>query len=127
MECVVGDSASTNFIKSGNSTRFADWRFIHRARLNLVPLNGSSTWRTSDRRCRQCRYIKESLFYVVKHCILYTALYLARHNTIVAGTRYQVISENPVVGSQRPHAPGSGDQEEECGVHCVDVTIPFNN
>ncbi|VVC31260.1 Hypothetical protein CINCED_3A006296, partial [Cinara cedri] len=84
MECVAADLASTHFIKSGDFTRFADWRFIHRARLNLVPLNGSSSWRTGDRRCRRCGYTTESLSHVVDHYMRYTTLYMARHNANLA-------------------------------------------
>ncbi|GIY24082.1 reverse transcriptase domain-containing protein [Caerostris darwini] len=36
--------ASSHFLTDGAYTRFADWRFIHRARLNLVPLNGAKPW-----------------------------------------------------------------------------------
>ncbi|EMP24737.1 Teneurin-2 [Chelonia mydas] len=35
--------ASNHFLAGGGFTRFADWRFIHRARLNCVPLNGATT------------------------------------------------------------------------------------
>ncbi|CAI6356202.1 unnamed protein product [Macrosiphum euphorbiae] len=54
VECVAVHSASSHFLRDGDFTRFADWRFVHRARLNLVPLNGSSSWRAGDRRCRRC-------------------------------------------------------------------------
>lgn len=35
------ERASSFFIRDGAFTTFADWRFIHRARLNLLPLNGA--------------------------------------------------------------------------------------
>jgi len=38
-----GLPASSHFIRAGDFCRFADWRFVHLARLNLVPLNGSSS------------------------------------------------------------------------------------
>ncbi|GIZ00480.1 retrovirus-related Pol polyprotein from type-1 retrotransposable element R2 [Caerostris extrusa] len=37
--------ASSHFVSNGSYTRFADWRFIHKARLNLVPLNGCQQWK----------------------------------------------------------------------------------
>lgn len=43
VECVATHPASSHFLREGDFTRFADWRFIHRARLNLVALNGSSS------------------------------------------------------------------------------------
>jgi len=78
VECVAAHPASSHFLREGNFTRFADWRFVHRARLNLVQLNGSSSWRSGDRRCRRCGYTNESLAHVVDHCMRYTALYLAQ-------------------------------------------------
>ncbi|VVC45835.1 Hypothetical protein CINCED_3A024598 [Cinara cedri] len=123
MECVAADSASTHFIESGDFTRFADWRFIHRARLNSVPLNGPSSWMAGDRRCRRCGYITESLSHVVDHCMRCAALYLAWHNAIVAMTKEA--SRDAVPGDRRKPvdwvteaAPGPGHQEGKCGVHC---------
>ncbi|GIY12455.1 hypothetical protein CEXT_179261 [Caerostris extrusa] len=34
---------------------FADWRFIHKARPNLLPLNGCQQWKAGyDKLCRRC-------------------------------------------------------------------------
>ncbi|GFQ96460.1 uncharacterized protein TNCT_256161 [Trichonephila clavata] len=41
MECVAAHPASSHFISNGKFTRFADWRFVHAARLNLLPVNGA--------------------------------------------------------------------------------------
>ncbi|VVC29743.1 Hypothetical protein CINCED_3A004846 [Cinara cedri] len=104
MECVAADSASTHFINAGDFTRFMNWRFIHRAWLNLMPLNGFSSWRAGDRRFRQCGYITENLSHIVDHCTRYTAFYLVKHNAIVARikkaarTQYQVITEKQAIG-----------------------------
>ncbi|GIY90126.1 retrovirus-related Pol polyprotein from type-1 retrotransposable element R2 [Caerostris extrusa] len=38
--------SSSHFMSDGSYTRFADWRFIHRARLNQVHLNGCQPWMT---------------------------------------------------------------------------------
>ncbi|XP_064462363.1 uncharacterized protein LOC135372835 [Ornithodoros turicata] len=53
LECVALDRSSSHFIRTGMFTRFADWRFIHRARLNLLPLNGARPWDNGDKRCRR--------------------------------------------------------------------------
>lgn len=131
MECVAAHPASHHFYKSGDFTRFADWRFIHRARLNLVPLNGSSSWRAGERKCRRCGYITESLAHVVDHCMRYTSLYMARHNAIVArikvasALRFDLLSENQVIGTQglRPDLVLRRGNK----IFIVDVTIPFDN
>ncbi|GFR13725.1 retrovirus-related Pol polyprotein from type-1 retrotransposable element R2 [Trichonephila clavata] len=55
MDCVALSPASTHFLLDGKYTRFADWKFVHKARLNLVALNGSKHWLPKERRaCRKC-------------------------------------------------------------------------
>lgn len=131
MECVAAHLASTHFLKNGDFTRFADWRFLHRARLNLVPLNGSSSWRAGDRRCRRCGYITESLAHVVDHCMRYTALYMARHNNIVERVKkatlnkFEKIAENQVEGSERLRPDLIIRKSNK--ILIIDVTIPFDN
>ncbi|XP_049267175.1 uncharacterized protein LOC119375286 [Rhipicephalus sanguineus] len=73
MACVSADRASSHFMRSGAYTHFADWRFVHRARLNLLPLNGAVMWGPPDRdqRCRTCGYQRETLPHVLGHCIIY--------------------------------------------------------
>lgn len=40
---------------TGLNVRFRDWRFIHRARLNCLPLNAvKSRWSNTSPRCRHC-------------------------------------------------------------------------
>ncbi|KAL6419352.1 hypothetical protein ACFW04_011448 [Cataglyphis niger] len=46
-------SVSNHYIRGGSFTRFADWRFIPRARLDVLPLNGARHWGERDRRCRR--------------------------------------------------------------------------
>ncbi|XP_016655967.1 uncharacterized protein LOC107882303 [Acyrthosiphon pisum] len=105
MECAAAHPAATNFLRNGDYTRFADWRFIHRARPNLVPLNGSAAWRTGDRRCRRCDYNTESLAHVVDHCMRYSGLYLTRHNAVVeriktaASTKFEILFENQMLAA----------------------------
>lgn len=104
---------------------------VHRARLNLVPLNGSSSWRTGDRRCRRCGYITESLAHVVCHCMRYTGLYMRRHNSIVdrikkaAEPRFAIISENQAIGTQRLRPDLVLRRGNTTLI--IDVTIPFDN
>ncbi|XP_022161576.1 uncharacterized protein LOC111027493 [Myzus persicae] len=126
MECVAAHSVFSHFLESGDFTRFADWRFIHRARLNLVPLNESSSWRAGDRRRRRCGYITKILAHVVDHCMLYTEQYMAWYNSVVprikkaAGLKYQ-----NAIGTEglRPDLV----LKKETSVQIIDVTIPFDN
>ncbi|XP_025063582.1 uncharacterized protein LOC112550797 [Alligator sinensis] len=43
--------SSNYFMLSGSFTHFADWRFLHRARLNCLPLNGAVRFGHWDKRC----------------------------------------------------------------------------
>ncbi|KAF8797217.1 Retrovirus-related Pol polyprotein type-2 like protein [Argiope bruennichi] len=131
MECVAQSPASSHFIADGTYTRFADWRFIHRARLNLLPLNGSQVWK-EDKRCRRCNEADlETLPHVLNHWKGKSRGWQLRHDTIVArvkkalATRCTIISENQSVGPNNLHPDlvvQSGNK-----VYIVDVTIPFEN
>ena len=129
MECVAADKASSHFLRSGQYTRFADWRFINRARLNLLPLN-ANRHDPGNKACRRCGYEKETLPHVINHCMRYSQLYTRRHNAVVnrvkkaAQSKYTVLAENEaVVGTLRPDLVivrnGSAT--------VIDVTIPFEN
>lgn len=108
-----------------------DWRFVHRARLNLVPQNGSFSWRTGNRRCRRCGHTIESLAYVVNHCMQYTSLYMARHNALVARLKkvaerkFTVISENQVIGPQCLRLDLVLRRGNATLI--IDATVPFDN
>ncbi|CAN8006320.1 unnamed protein product, partial [Ixodes hexagonus] len=69
MERVAADPAGSHFMRTILYTRFAEWGFIHRARLNLLPLNGAQPWRRGgDQWCRRCGYASETLPHVLNHC-----------------------------------------------------------
>jgi putative aminopeptidase FrvX len=61
----------------------------------------------------------------------YTALYLARHNAIVArikkaaSTKFEVLSDNQALGNQglRPNLV----LKKGPNIHVVDVSVPFDN
>ncbi|XP_065265992.1 uncharacterized protein T26G10.4-like [Emys orbicularis] len=75
--------ASNHFLAGGGFTRFADWQFIHRARLNCVPLNGAVHHGNRDKRCRKCGYSNESsLPHVLCSCKPHSRAWQLRHNAI---------------------------------------------
>nr|XP_037275942.1 uncharacterized protein LOC119168652 [Rhipicephalus microplus] len=120
-------------MRTGAFTSFADWRFVHRARLNLLPLNGARMWGAPDRdqRCRVCGYLRETLPHVVCHCMPRSALYRARHNAIVdrvrtaASREFTVAFENQAVGDTGLRPDLVLVRGEEAIV--IDVTCPFEN
>ncbi|XP_067415044.1 uncharacterized protein T26G10.4-like [Emydura macquarii macquarii] len=48
--------ARNHFLPWGSFTRFADWRFIHQAQLNCLPLNRAICHGNRDKGCRKCGY-----------------------------------------------------------------------
>ena len=51
-EITSATNPPNHILRNGDFTRFADWRFIHRARLDCVPLNGSQRFGNKNRKCR---------------------------------------------------------------------------
>lgn len=99
MECVAVDKASSHVLRTGQYTRFAAWRFINKARLNLLPLNANRQ-DPGNKACRLCGYEKENLPHVINHCMRYSQLYRRRHNVVdnrvkkAAQSKYTVLAEN---------------------------------
>ena len=99
MECVAVDKASSHVLRTGQYTRFAAWRFINKARLNLLPLNANRQ-DPGNKACRLCGYEKENLPHVINHCMRYSQLYRRRHNAVdnrvkkAAQSKYTVLAEN---------------------------------
>ena len=68
---------------NGLNTHFKDWRFIHRARLNRIPLNApKSHWSNTSPRCHHCNS-KETLPHVLCHCNQNMVAIRQHHNSIV--------------------------------------------
>ena len=65
--------------------RFSDWRFIHRARLNLVPTNqNKSVWKPDESStCRKCHTTTETLPHILCHCPPNMVPIRVRHNNIL--------------------------------------------
>lgn len=129
---------SNHFMRSGSFTRFADWRFIHRARLDVVPLNGNRRWDgDGDKRCRVCGGPLETLPHVLNHCGHHSDLRQKRHDAVLSrlarGTR--------VAGEKKLNCRVAGltgdlaglkpdlviTDEANKSVTIVDVAIPFEN
>ena len=131
MDCVANERSSSHFLRTGDFIRFADWRFIHRARLNLLPLNGSRHHdQHGNKSCRRCGYESETLPHVINHCMRYAEIITRRHNAIVsrvkkaAQQRFTILAENEaVVGNLRPDLILVKNNKASI----IDITIPFDN
>ncbi|KAH1184831.1 hypothetical protein KIL84_012772 [Mauremys mutica] len=122
-------------MKGTSFTRFADWRFIHRARLNCVPLNGAVRHGNRDKRCRRCGYVTETLPHVLCSCKPHARAWQLRHNVIqdrlakAIDPRLVEIADNGAVpGTDSPLHPDIIVMDEDRKkIILVDVTIPFEN
>jgi Reverse transcriptase (RNA-dependent DNA polymerase) len=132
MSCVGLARASSHFLSSGDYTRFADWRFIHRARLGVLPLNAyNHIISGSAPQCRRCGYELESAAHVLGHCLWQMRAITARHDEVVARLKraslrkFRVLAENrPVDDSAlRPDLVLSKGNE----ALIIDVTVPYEN
>ncbi|XP_069176423.1 uncharacterized protein [Procambarus clarkii] len=135
MEQVGRERASSAFIRDGAFTTFADWRFIHRARLNLLPLNGARRFNTNgDQRCRRCRHQNETLPHVINHCLRLSNAMIQRHNALVdrilkasEGRHWKIISTNRQVPGTNNVLRPDIVLEKNGEVMLIDVTCPFEN
>lgn len=128
-------STSNHMLRSGKFTRFADWRFIHRARLDCVPLNATRRFGEGDKRCRRCGYSEETLPHVINHCPPHLVAITHRHDAVLQrlvravpdalGSK-QVNRKLPGTDSNmRPDLLVTNEASREAFI--VDVTIPFEN
>ena len=64
---------------------FEDWRYLYRARLDLLPLRGYVWSSPPNQPCRRCgdRRDKENAFHLLNHCKMNLALYTKRHNAVL--------------------------------------------
>ena len=116
---------------SGLNLRFKDWRFIHRARLNCIPLNSpKSRWSECSPTCRHCRNA-ETLPHVICHCLPNMVAIRQRHNSVVDritnAVRFgNITTDRSVPGS---HSPLRTDivVEEGNQISIIDVCCPFEN
>lgn len=75
---------SSHFMQSGKYTRFWDWRFIHQARLNLLPLSAARKGAVRmNRRCWVCREEDKMLPHIVNHCLRHFCAWIHRNNEIL--------------------------------------------
>jgi hypothetical protein len=135
-EVTSATNPPNHFLRNGSFTRFADWRFIHRARLDCVPLNGSQRFGNRNRKCRRCGYMTETLPHVLCHCKPNFVAITKRHNAILdrlvrafkpaAATTVRINQAVPgLEGSLRPDFVAVNETNKTIDI--IDVTVPFEN
>jgi hypothetical protein len=134
MHLVSAERASSHFLRDGKYISFADWRFIHRGRLNLLPVNGARRAPNGDTRCRRCGQFDETLPHVINHCMRHSNAMQMRHNALVERIKttarylhWTTISENQTVpGTDQTGRPDLVLQKNGQAI-IIDVTCPFEN
>lgn len=116
---------------NGLNIRFKDWRFIHKARLNCLPLNHiKSRWSNASPKCRRCNS-SETLPHVLCHCRPNMVNITTRHNKIVDrvsnAIRFgTVTTDSTVEGSNSLLRPDIVIEEGNRAI-IIDVCCPFDN
>ena len=80
--CPAQNAISNHFIQKGAHTTFSDWKFIHRARLNVLANNGRP-WNKKDRSCRKCGHSNETLSHIINSCRPNLIQDTKRHDAII--------------------------------------------
>ncbi|KAG8171524.1 hypothetical protein JTE90_012037 [Oedothorax gibbosus] len=126
--------ASSAFIADGSFTRFCDWRFIHRARLGVLPLNGTRRFGNQVRKCRRCGFVVESIPHVINHCTSHSATWNLRHNEIQDRIVRAIPSRSGTVTVNRrvpdttlPLRPDIVVRRPDGSLLIIDVTVPFED
>ena len=65
-------------------TKLCDFRFIHRARLNLVPVRSNFVWNQlpENQNCRRCQADRETLNHTLSNCSVMRKKIIKRHNDV---------------------------------------------
>lgn len=108
--CFPLSKTSSHFHREGNFTRFAEWRFIHRAHLADVSLNMYNFRRAyAERLCRRCHKQVETVPHVLNHCLQYIPAVTRRHNNIVSRIKKAAVVDGRSCRRTNPLAlKGSG-------------------
>ncbi|XP_018404135.1 PREDICTED: uncharacterized protein LOC108780817 [Cyphomyrmex costatus] len=128
---------SNHFMRGGSFTRFADWRFIHEARLDVLRLNGARRWGSEDKRCRRYGEVSDTLPHVLCHCGAHSAAIQLRHNAVL----HRLWKASRLPGVVRVNQRVDGVDGELAGLRpdlavrhelskivvIYDVTMPFEN
>ncbi|XP_023236272.1 uncharacterized protein LOC111635520 [Centruroides sculpturatus] len=132
---ISGSPCSNHFLHDGNYTRFADWRFIHRARLSVVPLRGLRRFGNASQTCSRCQRHRETLAHVINHCLPNYAMITKQHNAIL-NKLYNAFDRKGLTVYVNQRIPGYPHNcqldlvvanEHPKTTTIIDVTTPFEN
>ena len=76
------DRASFQFLRDARYISFGAYKFIHKARLQLLPLNAYTHDENRSKACRRCDYHHESVQHVLGGCKMHLGAITERHNAV---------------------------------------------
>eukprot|EP00731_Ephydatia_muelleri_P013824 Em0007g1134a len=135
-ECLAAHPSGNHWIRGGKYTSFSEYRFAHKARVNLLPtrtVRKRSGEMIADVSCPKCHEEQETLAHVLNHCPPHVGLIRARHNKILHRLAKAV---PPAKGRQFLEQMVPGDRmalkpdlvilnEAKSEAYVVDVAVPF--
>ena len=108
-----------------------EWKFLHQARLDLLPLVGYSWCTIEDKSCRHCHREAETGFHVLNHCRMNLTLATKRHDAILSLLEKLLIRQglNPTVNKCVPGQRLRPDIELLVSGSrvLIDVNVPYDN
>jgi hypothetical protein len=133
MRAMANDRTANFFLTSGRYIRFKDYRFIHAARTNNLPVRAYA--RTGSTLCRRCGQTSETLPHVLNNCFTQSGQnYTARHDAVIQRvvnalprSRNFDVRQNKSLSSTtlRPDLVIIDRTRREASV--IDIAIPFEN
>ncbi|MFO0089667.1 MAG: RNA-directed DNA polymerase, partial [bacterium] len=110
---------------------FLDWKYLHRSRLDLLPLVGYPWSGMEDKSCRHCHRENENGFHVLNHCRMNLVLATKRHDSIL-NLLEQLLRKhglNPTINKEVPGQRLRPDVEFMLSGSrvLIDVNVPYDN
>ena len=107
-----------------------DWRAVHQARLDILPLRGYPWSCTPSKACRRCGQSPENGFHVLNHCRVSLPLKTKRHNN-VQDILVRLLLKSGIAPTTNRAPPGQrlipDVQFSIAGTRVViDITIPYD-
>jgi hypothetical protein len=140
--CIKKSSTSNHFIRKGSFTRNCDWKFINRARLNLLPVAAvTAKFSGASDMCPKCGQFRETLCHVITLCKRSRSSRVAtiRHNaiqarlvhslprrqdqTVVVNRTVPQVAHVPSLKAKRPDIVITNETTKEISI--IDVSCPY--
>lgn len=129
---------SNSFVRKGGNVSMASHRFIHKARLNLLPCNYNTYDSKSPKGCRRCQDERETQWHILQNCryslggpitdrhnaVLYKVVQMIEGGT-KKGWDIRVDHEYPQFSQLRPDIFMESPDKME--VIIADVTVPYEH